>query len=207
MMTDLYEASAEKTSAGYERELRAAVRGAWMRVLTYDQFLDSFGYSIERGLTQAWIAGAAAEGIGVDEFTFAEQMELRKHILSDRMFMGGFADQIFNFKSKDQGGKLQHHFDRLKAWVNHWWEVFGLARALAAKDKKMKFARVKATKNPCRSCLGLEGRVYRNSTWLEYNCVPPTRATDCGGYNCGHRLLPTDDRITPGKFPVGLLAR
>jgi hypothetical protein len=198
------EASPQDGATAYQRSLNSAVRGLWNGVIALDDFYWSFGSSIERGLTNAWTMGAAAGGITPDEFTPEEQAQLRRHILSDRMYMSGFANDI-ETGSKANGGKLSPLLNRVGVWVNHWWEVYGLAQAMAQKDQKMMFVRVFPTKKPCRSCSGLEGRVYRNSVWLANDCVPPSRRTDCGGWRCGHRLVPTDARVTPGRFPAGLL--
>lgn len=205
MMIQVSEATTEGYAADYKRVLRAAVRGAWLRALTYDQTLDSIDLSVQRGLTNAWNAGAAAGGILPTEFTPEEQGELKRFILGNRMRVGGFVDSIFDAPSKEEKGLLRPHLARVDLWVNTWWAVYATAQAMAAKDQKMKFTRVRVTKEPCRSCAGLEGRVYRNSTWLANNCIPPSRSTDCQGYRCGHKNFPTDERLTPGRFPRGLL--
>ena len=203
-MEQLIEASPQDGAANYQRLLNAAVRGLWQGVIALDDFYWSFGSAIERGLTNAWTLGAAAGGITPDEFTPEEQAQLRRHILSDRMHMTGFANDIERM-SKPNKGQLTPLLARVGLWVNHWWEVYGLAQAMAQKDQKMMCVRVFPTKQPCRSCLGFEGRGYRNSVWLANDCVFPTRRTDCGGWRCGHRLVPTDARVTPGRFPAGLL--
>ena len=89
-------------------------------------------------------------------------------------------------------------------WVNHWWEVYALAKAMASKNQKMIWVRG-STKVPCSSCIALGGRVYRHSVWLANGAIPPTRKTRCKGYRCLCRLRPTTDRITPGRFPKGVL--
>lgn len=201
----LNEAGAGDAAVSYKRGLGYAVRGLWRRIITPDDFYWNFGATIQRGLTRAWILGAAEGGLTPDEFTPEEQGELKRHILTDRMHMGGIERQISSAKSREEKGLLRPHVQRLDAWVNHWWEVYALARAMATKDQKMKCVRIKPTKEPCASCSGLQGRVYRHSVWLANNCIFPTRRTICKGYHCGHRLQPTSDRVTPGRFPAGLL--
>ena len=201
----LTEAGTSDSAVAYKRSLGAAVRGLWSRVFTPDDFFWSMGSSIDRGLTRAWTLGAAEGGLVPAEFTPEEQSELKRHILSDRMFLQGFERQISDAKSREEGGLLRPHMTRLDMWVNHWWTVYGLARAMATKDQKMKCVRVKPTKKPCASCAALQGRVYRHSVWLANNCIFPTRRTICGGYRCGHRLQPTTDRINPGRFPASVL--
>ena len=203
--TRLTEAGTSDSAASYKRSLGAAVRGLWTRVFTPDDFFWSMGSSIDRGLTRAWTLGAAEGGLVPAEFTPEEQSELKRHILSDRMFLQGFERQISGAKSREEKGLLRPHLKRLELWINHWWTVYALARAMATKNQKMKFTRVGPTKKPCASCVGLEGRVYRHSVWLANNCVPPSKRTRCGGWRCRHRLVPTTDRISPGRFPASLL--
>ena len=203
--TRLKEAGTSDSAVAYKRNLGAAVRGLWTRILSPDDFFWSMGSSIDRGLTRAWTLGAAEGGLTPDEFTPEEQAELKRHIFTDRMALAGFERRISSTPSREEGGKLGPHLQRLNAWVNHWWEVYALARAMATKDQKMKCVRVKPTKKPCASCAALQGRVYRHSVWLANNCIFPTRRTICGGFLCGHRLQPTTDRITPGRFPASVL--
>ena len=132
------------------------------------------------------------------------QSKIKDQIYDQMKYVPGVYDFIVA-NSKASGGKWGVVASRVELWVNRYRYVVGLAQALACVDKKMEFARVKPTKEPCRSCLGLEGRVYRNSVWLANDCIPPSRNTDCRGLFCGHTLLPTDKRITPGPFPRRLL--
>ena len=190
-------------AASYKRSLSAAVRGLWSRVMTPDDFFWSMGSSIDRGLARAWALGAAEGGLVPAEFTQEEQTELKRHILSDRMRIGGFEQQISSAKSKEEGGLLRPHLARVELWVNHWWEVYALARAMASKNKKMVW-RLGATKVHCRSCAALSGRIYRNSVWLA-NVMPQSSRLVCGGWRCRCSLQPTTARITPGRFPRSVL--
>lgn len=203
LAAQLTEAGTSDSAAAYKRNLGAAVRGLWMRVLTPDDFFWSMGSSIDRGLTRAWTLGAAEGGLSPDEFTPEEQTELKRHILSNRLHIGGFERQISGAKSKEEGGLLRPHLKRMELWVNRWWEVYALAKAMAAKDKKMMW-QLGATKEHCRSCATLHGRVYRNSVWLA-NVMPQSQQLVCGGWRCRCRLVPTTARITPGRFPRGIL--
>ncbi len=197
--TRLTEAGTSDSAASYKRDLGAAVRGLWTRVVTPEDFFWSMGSSVDRGLTRAWTLGAAEGGLVPAEFTPEEQSELKRHILSDRMFLQGFERQISGAKSREEGGLLRPHMARLDMWVNHWWTVYALARAMATKDQKMIWVRG-PTKKPCVSCVGLGGRVYRHSVWLA-NIMPKARGLERKGYRCLCRLEPTAARITPGRFP------
>ena len=188
----------------YRTALRAPVRALWMRVFTLDQFLDAFGAAIDRGLTQAWIDGAGECGIKFDELSGQEMATLKQNILMQRLYMGRFGETILAAPSKAEKGKLAPHVARLETWVNRWNEVRHIAASMACGDKKKVF-RLGPTEKHCRSCSIFNGRVYRYSTWLQYNALPGSRALSCKGYRCLCTLDDTDERITPGRFPTGAL--
>ena len=198
----------EGGAAEYRRSLNAAVRSAWLRVATPDDFLWSVGAAIDRGLRNAWMLGMAEGGIGPGEMTPEETAEMKRFIITDRMLMGGWMTRLYALPSKAEGGKLRQYISGVTMRVNTWWACYTKAQAMAAGNRKMKFTRFKSTKKPCRTCAGLQDRVYRNSTWLANDAIPrPGAPFVCSGYLCGHRLVQTEDRITPGKFPRRLLTR
>lgn len=199
---------ASRGAANYRSELTHTVRGAWMRVLTPDQFIDSVRASTDRGLTNAWHLGLEEGGITPTEQTPEERAELQRFLITERLVLGKWMDRLYSLPSKAEGGKLRQYLVGVDMRVNTWWGCYSKAQAMAAGNRKMKFVRYKVTKKPCRTCVGLQGRVYRNSTWLANDAIPrPGAPFDCGGWFCGHRLEPTEDRITPGRFPAGLLTR
>jgi len=175
-----------------------------MRVIAPDDFFWSFGAAIERGLTQAFYAGAKANGIQPDELDDEEQAELRRQIIINKMHMGGFAEQILSMASQDEGGKLEPHLTRLQVWANRWEEVYNLALALTGANKKMVWTRG-PTKKPCHTCAGFQDRVYRAKTWYENGALPRSRLLGCKGYNCLCSLQPTDAPMSRGRFPASLL--
>jgi len=190
------------TIANYRSLLRSAVRGLWTGVLTLDQFLDAFGAAIDRGLTQAWIEGAKECGITYAELSGEERTALSRHILMQRLYMGRFGESIV--AAQRGTGKLGAHFGRLETWVNRYNEVRNQAAAMACGDKK-KTWRYGGTKEHCKSCSTFVGRTYRYSTWLANGALPQSPRLACGGWRCQCFLTDTDGRITPGRFPSGVL--
>ena len=193
------------TIASYRLTLRAAVRALWKDMITLDQFLDAFGSAIDRGLTQAWIEGAKECGIRYEELSGEEREALSRHILMQRLYMGRFGESIV--AAQQGAGKLGTHFARLETWVNRYNEVKNTAAAMACGDKKKQWVLnlKRPTKKHCVSCSTFHGRVYRYSTWLANGALPQSSRLACGGFNCGCGFLDTDERITPGRFPAGVL--
>jgi hypothetical protein len=189
---------------GYRRSLRAPARGLWLDTLSKDQFMNAMIIAIERGLNSAWAEGAHECGIGLDELSAEETQRLKSEIYGQFKYIVGLGEFI-EAHSKARKGAWGDVDKRLDLWVNRYRAVRSLAAAMACKDKKKVFARVRATLKPCRSCSGLEGRVYRYSVWLANDAIPPSSRFECHGWRCGHELQDTDRPITKGPFPKRLL--
>jgi hypothetical protein len=60
------------------------------------------------------------------------------------------------------------------------------------------------TVEKCRDCVQLNQRVYRFGEWFNYfgRKLVPCDATECQGWNCQCRIVPTPGRKrTPGRIP------
>jgi hypothetical protein len=167
-------------TSNYGSEIRAAFRALWLGLITYDAFFSAMMTAIQRGLTLAWEDGAKECGIRPDEFTAAERMELEQFIFDQYSYISGVAEYI-EANSKPNGGKWGAIASRSNMWANKWREVRARAASIACANKKMMFV-LGATKEHCRSCLGLNGRVYRYETWAANGAIPPSPAFECGGF-------------------------
>jgi hypothetical protein len=187
----------------YRASIRQAIRGYWSGKLSQSDFLEAMRSAINRGLTQAWLAGAKECADSINDLTPPERAKLAGFIVEQQGFIGGIA-QAITVADKAQGGKLGDVMYRADLWANKWDEVKATAEAMCRGDEKREFV-LGPTKEKCRSCLGLAGRVYRYSVWLANGAIPPTHRTQCKGYRCLCRLMPTTKPLTRGKFPRGLL--
>jgi hypothetical protein len=186
------------SEANYRSQLRASVRGLWKKVLSLDDFDNAIKATMNRGLTQAWMEGAAECGITEGDLSEAEKKEKDKFIQGQYDFIQGLAEAIQGSK------KLQPMFDRVDQWVQRYPEAKANGHAMACSDKKAKFM-LGPTKLHCSTCLGLAGRVYRYSVWYANNAVPPHNWNfRCRG-GCQCSLVDTSEPITKGSFPRGLL--
>lgn len=192
-----------ETEGAYRHSLRARVRGFWVGVFNFADFVDGFSRDISEGITQAWTEGTAECGILPSEWSVAEVQARSAFVTSQIMQVNGFATAIEQ-NTKAQDGKLGPLLRRTELWVNRYPEAKFQAAALACGDRKKVWV-LGPTEKHCKSCGGFENRVYRYSVWLANGGMPRARALTCNGFNCLCRLEDTDQRMTPGRFPRGLL--
>jgi len=184
----------------FRKGLRSAVRGLWSGALSNSDFESAMKSTISRNLQKAWIEGSTECGISADELSEAE-IEARDAFIDNQYsFIGGFGEAI----GEDGDNRLRDLYSRVEYWVDRYSEAKANGRAMACADEKAEFE-LGPTKEHCRTCTGLNGRVYRNSVWVIHNAVPPHNWNfECRG-GCRCRLKSTSKPITRGKFPVGLL--
>lgn len=191
------------SEAIFRKGLRAAVRGLFEGVLDVGDFDNTMEKTINRNLRQAWKEGALECGIGEDEYSEAEAKALDAFILNQYEFIAGLTVAIIDNKKSDEPN-IEKLFSRTNLWVDRYSEAKANGHAMACADQKARFDLGRA-KEHCGTCKGLNGRVYRYSTWVKYNAVPPHNWNfECRG-GCRCSLVTTSDPITKGRFPVRLL--
>lgn len=189
------------SQANYEASLRSAVRGLWSGVYSVADFFSIFQSAIRRNLTRAWHEGAAACGIKPEELTTAETLALQTLIVNEEQYVFGFALDV-EAGSKAAGVKLSRHFARVPKWGNRYNEARTRGEAMACADKKKKW-KLGAAEH-CKSCVKLDGKVKRNSFWIERGILPNVAGAsylDCKGYECKCSLEDTDDPVSRGPLP------
>ncbi len=200
----------------YGREIRNAMRGLWQRVLTPEDFYNSMSGNIRRNLTRAWARGAAEYGLKMDELSQDERAALQSAIIYEHQWIVGFADAIVQARAAadvDPAAKRRKKdaipiipgflFARASIWIGRYEGVRSKARAMAARDQKLKWDRG-ATKDACTSCLRLDGKVKRASWWLSSGILPRVHGAHyllCRGFRCLCQLIPTNDPMSRGRMP------
>jgi hypothetical protein len=178
------------------------VRGFWSGELDYFAFYESFGLSIEQGLTAAWYEGAAMCGILPEELTIDEMKQLRFRIAEQMNYLAPFAEAI-EAGSKANKGKLTPLFNRAQLWINRYSDVKNEAKVSACKDQKLKWV-LGLTEKHCRTCAALNNKVKRASFWKKLGVRPqnaPNPKLECEGWLCDCDLVPTDEPVTRGVMP------
>lgn len=203
--TQLSKSGGEKD---YGRSIRAAARGFLTGVFSKFTFIDSMISTVMRGLTRAFHEGLAKFNVRPEEMTAVEQAALDAQINVQLEHMFGFADFIMVKREVYQGGEkqkaLNQVFTRAMLWSNQYDKTRVLGEAFAGKNRPMTW-RLGATEEHCKTCQGFNGKTYRFETWRENGALPKVRALCCKGFRCDCRLEPAQGRITPGRFPKGLL--
>jgi hypothetical protein len=132
-----------------------------------------------------------------------EKTALRQAIFHEENYIGRLAIDI-EAGSKANGGLLRPLMARGQVWVNRYLDIVNRAKVMACADQKLKFARIRPTKDPCASCAKLEGKVKRASYWKRVDVRPqnpPNPYLDCGGWRCGHGFVVTDAPLSKGPLP------
>ncbi len=105
--------------------------------------------------------------------------------------------------NKAAGAKLGPQLERAKSWTLRAPDVQNQARTLACGDKKLKWIRG-PTSDGCRTCIRLDGKIKRASTWQRAGVHPqrPDNPTiECRGFRCLCELRPTDEPLSRGPLP------
>ena len=188
------------SQADFKRQIMAAFRGGWNGNLNTLSFADAMYSSIRRGFEMAWREGSKDCGVLPDERTQAETDKLNLLIGDNFQYVGALAEWLFEH-SKANGVKFNEVTYRADLWINRYTEVVGIAKTMACADSKYRW-QIDGGEH-CRSCLKLNGRVARGSAWASRGIAP--RATSgilkCGGFNCKCSFIPTDQKVTRGRWP------
>ena len=200
-MSELGKASSRE--ADYRASLRAAFYGLWKGVFSQEQFTTALFGAVDRGLNNAYQDGLKKAGLQPNEATPAEAAMLYEEIFNNVSRAADLAAFI-DANSESNGGKWAAVENRLNMWAGRYGALRTRVHAQAAGDKKQQWV-LGRTEEHCRTCYGVAGRVYRNSTWLKNDCVPRSQSLCCHGFNCDCSLIDTETRITPGPFPRSLM--
>lgn len=202
MMAELATLARQHWAQNYRMDIRAVVRGLWSGVLTYFQAWEQMDLAIRRGLPLAWQDGSEECGIMPSDWTPQERQALESAIARELGYVDGFLTAIEE-GSKANGGKLGPLMGRADVWVTRYLDVRNQAMLMSCKDKKLvwRLDCLRMSKEHCRDCLRLAGRVHRASVWAQYDIRPQHRKLACGGWRCACCFEETDAPARPGRPP------
>lgn len=192
----------EDGQSDYGLSIRRAFYALWSGKLDKAGFASQMEDTIDRGLRRAWKEGMESVGLELEDMTTEEELELGTAILDQYSYIDGVADFI-DSNSKANDGKLATIQPRGQMWVNRYKEMQNRARAMAKSDPKLRWD-YSPEKEHCDSCLKLNGIVKRASFWNSKGIIPAVAGADyldCGGWQCGCTLTPTDEPVKKGPLP------
>ncbi len=151
------------------------------------------------GYRQAWLEGAAENGIGPNELTETERAALRDAINEDFQHILGFLTAIEGAPHENERRELTQLYSRGEMWVNRYGAVKAKAQLMAGADQKYRWT-VGRTEH-CEDCAMYDGRIYRGSMWAKYGIQPRSWRLACKGRRCQCQFVKTSDPCTPGRPP------
>lgn len=187
-----------KSYDSYLLSLNSHVRGLYRNNLSLYQFVDEMMSTVESNLIQAWNSGASDCGFKPSEFSVEELAVRDNYIKNQFRYILGLGQSIRQDHNVVRIGEM---LSRAEMWANRWYEMQALASQTMCGDLKMMWV-WDPYKEHCGDCRKLNGRVYRNSTWLKYGIRPGSAELACFGGHCGCRFKRTSKAITPGRPPV-----
>lgn len=187
------------TESNFKASIRAAVRGLWSGVFTYSDFYAQMDSAIRNLLPHAFHDGARECGIKPEELTDEEKITIDRFVFDQLRYIDGFATDIEK-KSKANGGKLTPLLSRVDIWVTRYAELRNMGKSMACANQKMEWV-LGPTKDHCKSCQRLAGKVKRASQW-QAHVLPQSHDLECGGWRCQCELQPTDKPMSRGPLPA-----
>lgn len=136
-------------------------------------------------------AGGAV-GAGLGDLSDEERREMQMLINLQNNYVGSF--NIGNIATVTQA---DYH---AQLWTNKSLDgIYNAGLIAGAKNGNLEWV-LGATEH-CKSCLSVEGRVYRANIWAKYEWQPRSDLLECGGYNCQCRFEKTTKPVTKGRPP------
>ncbi|MCK4958401.1 MAG: hypothetical protein KAT00_03355 [Planctomycetes bacterium] len=189
--------------ADYTQSLRRPAYALWKGAISLAEFATTFIAALHRGLSRAWREGASEFGIAPDELNSQERMKLELAIAENLQYINPFgADIIAGKKGISKWAPFKDRINRV--WANRYNQMRNQGALLAAANQKMEWVLHLRhfTKEPCKDCLNLNGRVYRRETWLKAQVFPQSRDLECQGFWCGCGFRPAPEaRVNRGRPP------
>lgn len=198
------ELEAMQSQADYRRSLRSLVRGLWNGALTRFDFVDGVNSAISRRFPEAFMETAKDLGIAEDDIPDTALQWLADQINQELTFVLDFANAIEE-GSKANGGKLGPLFVRAEQWASGYERIGQRAKTLLGGKQRYRWT-VGATDH-CTDCLRLNGRVATGEQFERrlgpLDALPRGTGLACGkGRKCQCDLVPTDEPVTRGRWPV-----
>jgi len=186
----------------FESMIRQAAQELWRGDIYRPTFVSRMNAILKDGLTRAWIQGMRDVGLKFEDITQAERDVLAQLIIANQRYVPDFMNWIF-YNNRHRGGAWLMISNRVKLWGNRYTDTRNRAKAMAQNDPKLEWE-LGATKDHCKTCSALAGKVKRSSYWSQHAIFPqnpPNDKLDCGGWRCGCKLTPTDAPLSRGRLP------
>jgi hypothetical protein len=187
-----------KTANAYELHVWSYMREFYTGGVDAFGFIDLMAAEIENQYTRAWNEGARNMGVDPADFTPEDADILDQFIRTEQNFLDGIAGDIEAYIA--EGDHTDEEFNkrfraRAALWGNGYNSMVAQAQLHFGNRDKLEWMEGD-TQDKCSTCLALDGIVAWAREWEEAGVKPQGSMLECGGWNCGCSLQPTDKRRT-----------
>lgn len=171
-------------------------------------FIDKMAAEIENQFTRGWREGARQVGVDPDEMTEDDKGLLADLIRGETDLLGGVAGDIESFEApegKDPDEAFRTKFkQRARLWAQGYDDALGAAQNHFGEKVKLEWV-LGPTEEHCHTgdhgrigigCADLNGMVLYAGEWDAANIKPQSSTTNCGGWQCRCKRVPTKKRRT-----------
>jgi len=193
--------------ASYESAIRNLAYSYWAGRIGRVEFYSFMTAAIQSWLVRAWELGMRDAGLKLEDMTDVERATLQSFIFQEQTFIDGLA-QFIESRLKQIGGGWFGISARVKLWGNRFTDIRNKAKLMAEEDPKLKWE-LGPSKDHCKTCAKLAGKVKRASFWRDKGISPqsdpdgrlPNSKLDCQGWGCQCSLNKTEDALSRGPLP------
>jgi len=187
-----------KTAGAYESHIWSYMREFFTGGDAFG-FIDNMASEIDNQFTRAWNEGAKAMGVLPGDFTEEDDAALQNYITTEQNYLDGVAGDIEAFIA--EGEHTDEEFNkrfrsRAALWANGYNSMVTNAKIHFGNRDRLEWVEGD-TKEKCNTCQALNGIVAWAREWEESGVKPQGSMLECGGWNCGCELKPTDKKRTP----------
>jgi len=147
---------------------------------------------------RVWLDGLTDGGVAAPEI----DNDATRAISAWRAQQNGFI-QSFVAKLLDKNTTPTQAAAKADMWVNKSLNNLYHAALGAADNAQLWMWVVDPIKEHCKTCLRMNGQVHRMKEYLKTGVVPQSSALECGGYQCGCKLVKATGAQARGKIPQG----
>jgi hypothetical protein len=152
---------------------------------------------LQQGGREAMLDGMKRAGRRRPSINDAMERELASWLARQRPLVRRFIGDVQNGKFSDKEITRKGLI-----WANSSLEEMLYRGMIAGKPKKLWKWRINASKENCRTCLGMNGQVHLMQSYIRSGLVPKASILKCGGFECGCRL----SAVPPGTKARGRLS-
>jgi 2'-5' RNA ligase len=188
----------QATRIDFESTVEDVVGAAVAGRIDRRKFGNALRNAIEVGIRKAYLDGLEDGGVTGAELSDDDMDWLNRWMDKQRQFVINLTNAIYKDDRVTPG--------EVDGKAIMWWNgsvAPAYAQALVSAASNASFERVLGnTEEHCRDCKRIAGQVRRASFWKRIGIWGASGKTECGGWQCECKNVPTDRPLSRGRFPI-----